>query len=57
MSSCERDDCSGGVKEGAFEKPGLSKAVLEPEASSVLGAANNYVLETTGHPLIVIASA
>jgi superfamily II DNA or RNA helicase len=38
-------------------QPGLSKAALEPEVSSILGAASNYLTETTNYPLGVYASA
>ena len=38
-------------------QPGLSKAALEPEVSSILGAASNYLMETINHPLDVYASA
>jgi superfamily II DNA or RNA helicase len=37
-------------------QPGLSKAALEPEVSSILGAASNYLSETINHPLKVFAS-
>jgi superfamily II DNA or RNA helicase len=38
-------------------QPGLSKGALEPEVSSILGAASNYLMETTNHPLGVLASS
>lgn len=37
-------------------QPGLSKQKMTPEASTVLGAADLYIREFTGVPLIVIAS-
>ena len=37
-------------------QPGLLSAQMEPELSSLLGAASNYILEVTGKPLAVIAS-
>lgn len=37
-------------------QPGLSKQEMTPEASTVLGAADLYIREFTGVPLIVIAS-
>jgi hypothetical protein len=37
-------------------QPGLLSSQMEPELASILGAANNYILEVTGKPLAVIAS-
>ncbi|HTL66657.1 MAG TPA: DEAD/DEAH box helicase family protein [Lacunisphaera sp.] len=37
-------------------QPGLSKAQLEPETSTILGAANHFLLDFTGHPLVAITS-
>ena len=38
-------------------QPGISKAKLEPETSSILGAANHFLLDMTGAPLAVVTSA
>lgn len=37
-------------------QPGLSKAALQPDLASVLGAADLYLRDTTGSPLRIIAS-
>lgn len=38
-------------------QPGIAKAKLEPETSSVLGAASHFLLEMTGAPLRAIVSS
>lgn len=37
-------------------QPGLSKAALQPDLASVLGAADAYLRDTTGSPLRIVAS-
>ena len=37
-------------------QPGLSKFQLEPETSTILGAANHFLLDFTGAPLVAITS-
>jgi hypothetical protein len=37
-------------------QPGISKAQLEPETSAILGAANHFLLDFTGAPLVAITS-
>lgn len=38
-------------------QPGISKAKLETETSSILGAANHFFLELTGAPLHVMVGS
>jgi superfamily II DNA or RNA helicase len=37
-------------------QPGLSKSKIDPALASILGAANGYILDTTGRPLRVVGS-
>lgn len=37
-------------------QPGIAKSKLEPETSSILGAANHFLLEMTGAPLRAVVS-
>ena len=41
----------------AIVQPGISKALCDPETTTILGAANAFILDITGTPLSVIASA